>query len=140
MSALDDLITAVEGAEGPSREIDEHVFATFAPHGMEVFHRSQGLDILPPGRVATRFDGRIDFVDTPLVTASIDAVDALIRRVMPDYEERVFRSADQCHVDADFQLRGVRWGTVEADKPTEPLARLLAFLRAARARQENDNG
>jgi hypothetical protein len=117
MTALDDLIRAVEAADGPSREIDTAVAAhIFGAHVVE-----------------TALDGFGE--KPPPYTASIDAVVALIRREMPGAEEGYRRRGD-----AEFTAYVGDDESPTTKHRTPALALLLAFLRAARARQENDNG
>lgn len=127
MSALDDLITAVERAEGPSREIDVNVWVEF------------GNDCDDP-------EGDVDS-GIPQWTASIDAVVALIRREMPGawFEIAGCEDSWSATVSFEFSYLGFEDEVVYDRKRamcdaarTPALALLLAFLRAARARQEND--
>ena len=154
---LSDLITAVERAEGPSREIDGKVmFTLFAkPAGPRAF-------LWPEDDPSWSFAGKFDHstkearkhceetiewqqsdgswilmnsLRVPELTASIDAVVALIRREMSGASYGFTNeppSAVFARVNMTYGASG------DADHITEALALLLAFLRAARARQEND--
>lgn len=130
---LSDLITAVERAERPSREIDAAVFAHFFAGGAEAFHHGVNENV-PAGWVILKPEtGTITSAESEPFTASIDAVVALIRRQMPGASNGY---SDQ----SDHNVTAFVGDAIEVCRPTPALALLLAFLRAARARQENDNG
>ena len=125
---LSDLITAVERAEGPSRDIDAAVEV--------IFHEPPKLAAaMTPGEPGWLWATDGSQWKAPGYTASIDAVVALIRREMPGASYGFTNeppSAVFARVNMTYGASG------DADHITEALALLLAFLRAARARQEND--
>lgn len=122
MTALDDLIRAVEAADAPSREIDALVEV--------MFHEPPKLDAaMTPGEAGWLWATDGSQWKAPLYTASIDAVVALIRREMPGAIWMVEFVQDG-HV-----LGGIDGSGVVHETPA--LALLLAFLRAVQAKQQD---
>lgn len=118
---LSDLITRVESATGPDREIDAavaEVVLGWRPYQVADFISSTAWFAKDGERT----------VEVPLYTASIDAVEALIRREMPAFSIVV----------SGPRSDGRFWGEVGrgyAEAATPALALLLAFLRAVEARK-----
>jgi hypothetical protein len=110
VTALDDLIRAVEAAHG-------------------------GYDPILDRAVRRMFDPQMGLHSSQF-SISIDAVVALIRREMPGARFKVYSDvAGLIACRYDDPDTGA-YGT--ASKRTEPLARILAFLRAVKAKQQDD--
>lgn len=134
---IQDLITAVEGAEAGSRELDSRVYA--AVEGLAVKRMVMGGPRWAPGLVGMRTDkGDIGFHSIPLLTTSLDAAVALIKRKLPGWQW----SAGNDWPD------GRSWARVFSDRQdldatnqcgnSAPLALCAALLRALQSpAQEN---
>lgn len=128
MTDLPTLIRAVETATGADREIDAALGVHFGLVSPDDTHVVDGGS----------FRDRQLKVSAcvPKLTASIDAVVALIRREMPGAEEGYGRMGDEFQAYVPVEQRSGGFIAYTAKKPTPALALLLAFLRAVKARQE----
>lgn len=125
--SLTDLITRVAEATGPDREIDADIAIHF---GLVDAREVRGVPtVYMSGKMVAEVSMRV-----PRLTASIDAVVALIRREMPG--ARWLLESDEGGGFAIFR-KPVRTDSGPVSRP-DALALLLAFLRAVQARQTED--
>lgn len=127
-SEIEGLLSRLEAATGPDRELD---------------HRLQGI-LVNDGNFG-HYAGLEEWVtagmefgwNTPAYTASIDAAIALVEQVLTGPEEPTF-SLDHASFGANWTCEfhwfiNPAWHS-RADMPTAPLAILIALLRALSAR------
>lgn len=140
MQKLEELIAALERAEGPDRWLDAKVAAALEPHRFDASPFSNIRPIpnfrLGKSEGVIRFEGGglMDMRFFPAVTASIDAAVALVDRVLPEVKLEITTTGFKpgCTV--------VMGGTVTggAYAATPALAITIATLRA-KLSQENTN-
>jgi len=119
---LKDILAHLKKATGPDRELDARIWCAiegYSPHrfGEESFMYTDGVAF---------FWAPLDVIG--MLTASLDAADALRRRLLPDRLKAV-------HVLARRNAF-VTLGDWRGEAPTEPLAILIALFKAIVAREE----
>ena len=141
MTDLHSLLTRVEAATGPDRELDadidvamfggETVWLT-ANYTMEQYPASR--------RPNSAFVGGIANEHVPLVTASLDAALALVGEMLPGSE---FEMGSTSPPEGEGQFWAVVWARQKSKRISQiatantlPLAVLSALLRALIAKQE----
>ena len=137
MSDLDALLERLEKATGPDRELDEAIMALFYTLDERHIGTTEGWDDDPdsfkPVKDRVWVDPATDkWVSTAAFhfTASIDAALALVERVLPGWMHANGNCGEQnmpwaCITEPDEPCRDFSAGA-----PTEPLAILIALLRA----------
>lgn len=135
-SPLDDLISRVEKAAGPDREIDGEVMRLTDPQNWaKACHRAS----MPSGAPEATILREAPWY-APQYTASLDAVVALVERELPDWDWGVETAqATNVVLYTGYVAQKMRLGP-EAYGPTPTLALLLAFLRAKASGQHPAEG
>lgn len=149
---LSDLITALEHAEGPSRELDARIAAAIEPHRFDApgFTPERPIPAfrLDESESAIRFDkgGIMDLRLFPPVTGSVDEAIALCERVLPGWGWDVASNTDHIKRCLDPELgkpigKHPHWAAVSnisrmkfEDAATPALALCLATLKALQAK------
>jgi hypothetical protein len=133
------LITRVAEATGPDREIDAMVFALFPPSGLMVLGPGAGNGWVNAQWSRKNYPEPVRATD---FTASIDAVEALIRREMPGADLRLETQGGkwtEAHITEPGDGYSVGIAIVEGvDIPAIARAALLAVLHALAARHTED--
>ncbi len=137
MGELSELISRLEKAEGPDREIDAWIgyHTDLAVEGMSWRAKIDRFGIDHAMKAATS-DSNIWSTSLPPYTASLDATVALIERVLPGWGWQIgpfpkmraqLAEPIQTNYGPGVGVRGQSTG------PTAPIALLLALLRAKEA-------
>lgn len=122
------VLARMERSTGADRELDRDIL-------LATIHERRLLRTADDGHNGFWFapDGDNIGDETPRLTASIDAADALRRRVLPESwrksAARRGNACSWCEIGADDCVGF-------SDAPTEPLAILIALFRAIVAREE----
>lgn len=125
MTDLQTLLSRVEKATGPDRELDALIDITLFGGEMIWKQANYTMEMYPVSRRASaNHVGGLAIEHVPLVTASVDAALAFAERVLPG-----------CHIDMSTDncafVRIEDWDVGEAwNMPTLPIAIILAVLTA----------
>ena len=141
MTTLIALAERVEGLQGPDREVDGLIARTMGWHRVEPrhHHNRYGAWIAPQDFIGIESDGRprIDSLrgtemhrHPPALTASLDAVVALIAERLPGWSSLLLWPDASSSSKADASLTNGKLETIMAAAKTPALALLAAALRA----------
>ncbi|TAA49054.1 hypothetical protein [Shinella sp. JR1-6] len=132
MTDLSSLISRVEKATGPDRELDAMVWLEMTPGATRKFTKVKSeTDLWPPYTIdETRAaDGRLIIV--PAYTSSIDAAVALAERVLPGVELEITNLYGVARVTLHHET-GQFYGSSAIN--SLPMALVLATLRALQSK------
>jgi hypothetical protein len=135
-SALTDLIARVEKASGPDRELDADI--DVALFGGETVWKQANyiMEQYPVSRRPSRGHvGGFANEAIPLYTQSLDAVEALVERELPNHDWQVFRTVGAGWYAIIDKGHAEQHGRSEANAA---IALLLALLKAMEARGANE--
>jgi hypothetical protein len=122
------LLERVEGASGPDRELDGHLYGAL---GYQIIQRFGGFEWRPEGKGVWQ--------TMPSPTASLDAALALCERVLPTAYRDLGEGFDT-KAQRRFWLATLTYhektGSHDAEAPTAPLALLAALLKAKASQHE----